>query len=158
MPEAAELPTRREEGWRYSAVERLQGEALEALPGFVPVNEDLRWARVAQEARRAVGQPVGSGVQHGDEVAALDGWQHQLVAELVCGRAQGPPDGHGPSVAGARSDRRDHRRSPNDGAEPGRRRRVVHAAVGDCVEVAAARLGPDHLRHVDAGRRREEPA
>ena len=29
MPEAAELPTRREEGWRYSAVERLQGEALD---------------------------------------------------------------------------------------------------------------------------------
>ncbi|MCF8882959.1 MULTISPECIES: SufD family Fe-S cluster assembly protein [Erythrobacter] len=29
MPEAAELPTRREEAWRYSAVERLQGEALD---------------------------------------------------------------------------------------------------------------------------------
>ena len=28
MPEAAELPTRREEGWRYSRVERLQGENL----------------------------------------------------------------------------------------------------------------------------------
>ena len=29
MPEAAELPTRRDEAWRYSAVERLQGEALD---------------------------------------------------------------------------------------------------------------------------------
>ena len=29
MPEAAELPTRREEAWRYSAVDRLQGEALD---------------------------------------------------------------------------------------------------------------------------------
>ena len=29
MPEAAELPTRREEGWRYSRVERLQGENLD---------------------------------------------------------------------------------------------------------------------------------
>ncbi|AXK41345.1 SufD family Fe-S cluster assembly protein [Erythrobacter aureus] len=29
MPETAELPTRREEAWRYSAVERLQGEALD---------------------------------------------------------------------------------------------------------------------------------
>ena len=29
MPEAAELPTRREEAWRYSAVEWLQGEALD---------------------------------------------------------------------------------------------------------------------------------
>ncbi len=30
MPEAAELPTRREEAWRYSAVDRLQGENLDA--------------------------------------------------------------------------------------------------------------------------------
>lgn len=30
MPEAAELPTRREEAWRYSRVERLQGENLDA--------------------------------------------------------------------------------------------------------------------------------
>ena len=29
MPEAAELPTRRDEAWRYSAVERLQGETLD---------------------------------------------------------------------------------------------------------------------------------
>ncbi len=29
MPEAAELPTRREEAWRYSAVDRLQGTALD---------------------------------------------------------------------------------------------------------------------------------
>lgn len=29
MPEAATLPTRREEAWRYSAVDRLQGEALD---------------------------------------------------------------------------------------------------------------------------------
>lgn len=29
MPEAAELPTRREEAWRYSAVERLQGVPLD---------------------------------------------------------------------------------------------------------------------------------
>lgn len=29
MPEAAELPTRKEEAWRYSRVERLQGEQLD---------------------------------------------------------------------------------------------------------------------------------
>ncbi len=29
MPEATELPTRREEAWRYSAVDRLQGEVLD---------------------------------------------------------------------------------------------------------------------------------
>ena len=43
MPEAGTLPTRREEAWRYSAVERLQGEALDAWRTIdVPAGESLR--------------------------------------------------------------------------------------------------------------------
>ena len=43
MPEAGTLPTRREEAWRYSAVERLQGEALDAWRTIdVPPGESLR--------------------------------------------------------------------------------------------------------------------
>ena len=43
MPEAGTLPTRREETWRYSAVERLQGEALDAWRTIdVPPGESLR--------------------------------------------------------------------------------------------------------------------
>ena len=43
MPEAGTLPTRREEAWRYSAVERLQGAALDAWRMIdVPPGESLR--------------------------------------------------------------------------------------------------------------------
>ena len=43
MPEAGTLPTRREEAWRYSAVERLQGAALDAWRTIdVPPGESLR--------------------------------------------------------------------------------------------------------------------
>lgn len=43
MPEAGTLPTRREEAWRYSAVDRLQGEALDAWRTIdVPPGESLR--------------------------------------------------------------------------------------------------------------------
>ena len=43
MPEAGTLPTRREEAWRYSAVERLQGGALDAWRTIdVPAGESLR--------------------------------------------------------------------------------------------------------------------
>ena len=43
MPEAGTLPTRREEAWRYSAVERLQGEALDVWRTIdVPPGESLR--------------------------------------------------------------------------------------------------------------------
>lgn len=43
MPEAGTLPTRREEAWRYSAVERLQSEALDAWRTIdVPPGESLR--------------------------------------------------------------------------------------------------------------------
>ncbi|WP_306095218.1 SufD family Fe-S cluster assembly protein [Qipengyuania flava] len=43
MPEAGTLPTRRKEAWRYSAVERLQGEALDAWRTIdVPPGESLR--------------------------------------------------------------------------------------------------------------------
>ena len=47
MPEAGTLPTRREEAWRYSAVERLQGAALDAWRTIdVPPGESLRDALV----------------------------------------------------------------------------------------------------------------
>lgn len=43
MPEAAALPTRREEAWRYGAVERLAGVALDAWRAIeVPAGESFR--------------------------------------------------------------------------------------------------------------------
>ena len=79
MPEAAELPTRREEGWRYSAVERLQGEALDAWRTIdVPPGESLRDTLVIAD-----GEDTSQTELHRWRVTLGEGARCELFAVLA---------------------------------------------------------------------------
>ena len=79
MPEAAELPTRREEGWRYSAVERLQGAALDAWRTIdVPPGESLRDTLVIAD-----GEDTSQTELHRWRVTLGEGARCELFAVLA---------------------------------------------------------------------------
>ena len=79
MPEAGTLPTRREEAWRYSAVERLQGEALDAWRTIdVPPGESLRDTLVIAD-----GEDASQTELHRWRVTLGEGARCELFAVLA---------------------------------------------------------------------------
>ena len=79
MPEAGTLPTRREEAWRYSAVERLQGEALDAWRTIdVPPGESLRDTLVIAD-----GEDASQTELHRWRVTLGEGARCELYAVLA---------------------------------------------------------------------------
>ena len=79
MPEAGTLPTRREEAWRYSAVERLQGEALDAWRTIdVPPGESLRDTLVIAD-----GEDTSQTELHRWRVTLGEGARCELFAVLA---------------------------------------------------------------------------
>ena len=79
MPEAGTLPTRREEAWRYSAVERLQGEALDAWRTIdVPPGESLRDTLVIAD-----GEDTSQTELHRWRVTLGEGARCELYAVLA---------------------------------------------------------------------------
>ena len=79
MPEAGTLPTRREEAWRYSAVERLQGAALDAWRTIdVPPGESLRDALVIAD-----GEDTSQTELHRWRVTLGEGARCELFAVLA---------------------------------------------------------------------------
>lgn len=79
MPEAGTLPTRREEAWRYSAVERLQGAALDAWRTIdVPPGESLRDTLVIAD-----GEDTSQTELHRWRVALGEGARCELFAVLA---------------------------------------------------------------------------
>ena len=79
MPEAGTLPTRREEAWRYSAVERLQGAALDAWRTIdVPPGESLRDTLVIAD-----GEDTSQTELHRWRVTLGEGARCELFAVLA---------------------------------------------------------------------------
>ena len=79
MPEAGTLPTRREEAWRYSAVERLQGAALDAWRMIdVPPGESLRDTLVIAD-----GEDTSQSELHRWRVTLGEGARCELFAVLA---------------------------------------------------------------------------
>tara|TARA_B100002049_G_scaffold25298_1_gene16789 strand:+ start:754 stop:1512 length:759 start_codon:yes stop_codon:yes gene_type:complete len=79
MPEAGTLPTRREEAWRYSAVERLQGAALDAWRTIdVPPGESLRDTLVIAD-----GEDTSQTELHRWRVTLGEGARCELYAVLA---------------------------------------------------------------------------
>ncbi|ASP28972.1 hypothetical protein CHH26_00855 [Qipengyuania flava] len=79
MPEAGTLPTRREEAWRYSAVERLQGAALDAWRMIdVPPGESLRDTLVIAD-----GEDTSQTELHRWRVTLGEGARCELFAVLA---------------------------------------------------------------------------
>ncbi|MEC7740985.1 MAG: SufD family Fe-S cluster assembly protein [Pseudomonadota bacterium] len=79
MPEAGTLPSRREEAWRYSAVERLQGEALDAWRTIdVPPGESLRDTLVIAD-----GEDASQTELHRWRVTLGEGARCELYAVLA---------------------------------------------------------------------------
>ncbi|MEC8837814.1 MAG: SufD family Fe-S cluster assembly protein, partial [Pseudomonadota bacterium] len=79
MPEAGTLPTRREEAWRYSAVERLQDEALDAWRTIdVPPGESLRDTLVIAD-----GEDTSQTELHRWRVTLGEGARCELFAVLA---------------------------------------------------------------------------
>ncbi|MBX7482195.1 SufD family Fe-S cluster assembly protein [Qipengyuania qiaonensis] len=72
MPEAAELPTRREEAWRYSAVERLQGEALD------------RWRTIDIAAGESVRETLVIADGDGSRPTELHRWRVTIGEGATC--------------------------------------------------------------------------
>ena len=79
MTETIDLPTRREEGWRYSAVERLQGTPLDQWRTIdVPADENFRDTLVIAD-----GSDTGSTELHRWRVKVAAGGRCELFAVLA---------------------------------------------------------------------------